>query len=503
MATDEPAQLLETHLSYVLLLPDRVLKWKKAVRYPFIDLRSLEQRARICEREVALNRRLAPDVYDGVATVVGPDGEVAEHVVVMRRLPASRRLAALATAGDPRAEAGVTAVAERLAEFHARAVRSPALAAHGDPEQVRRRWTTELDELDQLGSAGPTGSDPVFEREPLVRVRLLARAFLEHRAPLFGARVSGGHLVDGHGDLQADDVFLLDDGPRIIDCLEFDDDLRVVDVVDDAAFLGMDLERLGRRDLATGFLRAYLARSDADPEPALVDVFMAYRALVRAKVSGLRARQEAEPDREVASARSLLELAVEHLERAEVRLVLVGGAPGTGKSTVAGAVARRRGWHLLRSDVVRKELAGLEPVTAAGDDTDRGLYLPEHTARTYEALLTRASAELVRGRSVVLDATWSQAEMRSRAATVAARCGARLIPLRCELAAGIAAERIARRRQSGGDASDADAAVAATIAARFAPWPDAATVDTSGSVEAVTDRTLALVGPGPTLADGS
>ena len=216
-------------------------------------------------------------------------------------------------------------------------------------------------------------------------VEELTLRFLDGRGPLLARRVADGCAVDGHGDLMADDVFCLADGPRALDCLEFDDRLRYLDRIDDAAFLAMDLERLGAPDLGTAFLQWYVELSGDNAPPALVDHYVAYRAFVRAKVACVRTAQGED---HTAEARQLLDLTFEHLSANAVTLVLVGGAPGTGKSTVAAELADRLGLVLLGSDRVRKELAGLDPATPAGSTYGTGIY----AARAHRADLRRAAA---------------------------------------------------------------------------------------------------------------
>ena len=203
-----------------------------------------------------------------------------------------------------------------------------------------QRWTDGIEEL-----------STTFPSAHADRIADLARRYLASRKPLFDARVAAGRARDGHGDLLADDIYCLDDGPRLLDCLEFDENLRCSDVLGDVVFLAMDLERLGRRDLARTFLDAYRAESGDDWPASLADHWIAYRAHVRAKVAALRG--------DTTAVEQHLAIRVEHLERGRVRLVLVGGPPVTGKSSVARALADVSGWTLFRSDEIRKELAGL------------------------------------------------------------------------------------------------------------------------------------------------
>ncbi|MHA6783112.1 AAA family ATPase [Pseudonocardia saturnea] len=303
----------------------------------------------------------------------------------------------------------------------------------------------------------------------------MSTRFLDGRAPLFADRIAHDRIVDGHGDLTAADVFCLDDGPRVLDCLEFDDHLRHVDGLDDVAFLAMDLERLGRPDLATVFLDAYLEFSGDLAPVALRHHYIAYRAVVRAKVACLRHGQ-GDPAA-AADAEQHATLALRHLEHGAVRLALVGGLPGTGKTTLGGALADRVGAVLLSSDRVRKELAGIDPTEPAGAPFREGLYTERHTAQTYTELLRRAGMLLARGESVVLDASWTDARHRAAAADLARRTSSDLVALHCHAPAETAARRIAGRGATG---SDATPAVAAAMRATMDPWPDARPIPTGG-----------------------
>jgi aminoglycoside phosphotransferase family enzyme/predicted kinase len=482
-------RLVETHLSLLLMSDERVLKWKKPVAFEFVDLRTLEARQRICRREVELNRRLAPDVYEGVAELRGPGGELWEPVVVMRRLPEERRLATLVGGDDPSVTDGLGKLAQLMAAFHAGADRSAAIAAQGRATAVTARWEANLRQLRDSGvRLGPV---PTADLDAVER---LATAWLAGRGPLLDSRAEAGYVVDGHGDLQADDVFLLEQGPAVIDCLEFDDDLRAVDVADDIAFLAMDLEHLGRADLASAFVDAYdtaSARRGLDPLPRhLVDVWAAYRAVVRAMVTCLRAAQSdpATPEHTaaVADVALLLAIARRRLEAAEVRVVLVGGSPGTGKSKLARGLAAAHSWPVVRSDEIREEV-----VVAVGPDRR---YEPAEVDRVYAAVLERARPLLARGETVVLDATWGSAARRARARDLAAASGARLIEVRCVVDAETAASRVAARAARGTDVSEATPDVARRLAAEFDPWAEAIEVDTSGPATTTLGAALTALG---------
>ncbi len=469
MAPGEPyAAVSETPSAVVFFVGDRAYKLKKPVDLGFLDFSTPAARERACRRETELNRRFAPDVYLGVAEVSGPAGEPGGHLVVMRRMPAGQRLSSLVRAGRP-VDGPLREVARALAVQHASAERGPQIAAQGSRDALLGRWRDSFRQVRQTGGAlpGPAETD---------EAQRLAERFLAGRAALFQARISAGRVVDGHGDLLADDIFCLDDGPRILDCLEFDDRLRWLDGLDDAAFLAMDLDRLGAPALAERFIGWY-AEFAADPAPlALRHHYLAYRAFVRAKVGCLRSAQ-GDPQAAAGTAQ-LTELTLRHLRAGAVTLVLVGGLPGTGKSVLAGTLAGQLGWTVLASDRIRKELAGLPPEVPAPAPFGAGIYTADWTARTYAELLHRAAALLAVGESVILDASWTSPQQRAAAAAVADQQSADLVQLRCTTPAGLAAGRMAHRQ---GSASDADPAIAARLAAQQAPWPAAITIDTSAA----------------------
>jgi uncharacterized protein len=468
-ATASPAELRETHISLLVMFGDRVYKLKKPVRLDFVDLSTREARERICRREFELNGRIAPDVYLGVADVVGPDGQVCDHLVVMRRMPDDRRLSALVRGG---AHVGddVREIARLVASFHSRAETSPEIAGAGRVEAMRAKWESTFQTVQAF-----VGS--VLKEDVEDRVRVLARRYLDGRAALFDERIAEGKVVDGHGDLLADDIFCLDDGPRILDCVEFDDELRYGDVLADVCFLAMDLERIGAVDLGDRFLAWYREMSAETYPFTLAEHYVAFRAHIRAMVTCLRSAQG---DQAAAGEASrLLGIAREHLEGGQVSLVLVGGLPGTGKSTLAAGLADRFGWTILRSDEVRKDLAGVARTERAAAPFQKGLYRPEATAATYRELLERARRLLERGEPVVLDASWTDRRYRTAAEAVAGETSSELVEVECMAPAAVAAERLQKRASVGADVSDATPSVAAAMVATADPWPSACSIDTT------------------------
>ncbi|WP_338596182.1 AAA family ATPase [Saccharopolyspora sp. SCSIO 74807] len=457
------AELAESHTAVVVFCGDRAYKVKKPVDFGFLDFRSVRERERACRREVELNRRLAPDVYLDLLRISGEDGRTCDWMVVMRRMPAGSSLSSLVAAGAE-VRPGLTRLARALASFHSSADTGPRISAAGGKDALRRRW------VDNLDGARRFAGD-VLDAEQLELIERLALRYVDGRAELFADRARRGAVVDGHGDLQADDVYLLDDGPRILDCLEFDDELRHVDGLDDAAFLAMDLERLGAAGLGEFFLARYGEYAGGAFPDSLARHYVAYRAFVRAKVACLRHEQGVADQAELAA--RLAGIAQRHLLAARPRLVLVGGPPGTGKSTLARGLGDRLGASLLRTDEIRAELAG-EPADGYGT----GRYEPSQVHETYRRMAHRAKLLLQRGELVLLDASWSSAREREHAREVARETFADIVEIRCAAPADLARQRIDARRD---DPSEATGAVADEMRSRFADWPEAVEVDTSGA----------------------
>jgi aminoglycoside phosphotransferase family enzyme/predicted kinase len=482
-------RLVETHAAGVVLVGDLAFKFKKPVDFGFLDFTDPDVRAATCRREVELNRRFAPDVYLGVADLSLPDG-AHESLVLMRRMPEERRLSTLVSRHIDVAD-DLRHLARRLATAHARCERGPHVDSEADLSQLRTRWNASLD---QVRSQVP----PVLEPDVVADIDRLTQRFLDGRRALFDRRIAEGRAVDGHGDLLCDDVFCLEDGPRMLDCLEFDDRLRYVDQLDDAAFLAMDLERLGHPELGTSFLAWYAEYSGDPAPPSLMHHYVAYRAFVRAKVACLRAGQGDRASRD--EARALALLARTHLEADTVTMALVGGAPGSGKSTLAAALADRLGMVVVSADRVRKELAGLDPESRAAAPYGEGLYSPRHTERTYAEMLRRARVLLSLGESVVLDASWSTVQQRASARRSARDTFSDLLELCCQVPTRVSLDRVRRRAPASHVTSDADEEVARRMARNRDRWPEALVIRTDAPVEESVATVAALVRPGSVAA---
>jgi aminoglycoside phosphotransferase family enzyme/predicted kinase len=476
------AEIAETHVSWVMLLGDRAFKLLKPVDLGFLDHRTREARERACHRETEVNRRFAPDVYLGVLDVLDERGRPRDHLVEMRRMPAERRLTALLAAGE--AAEHLEELARAVAAIHASAPRSAAISRAGEARRVAANWRQGLAQVDEVAA-------DLLDASERRRVAELALAYVEGRGALFAQRIAEGWVRDGHGDLLCDDVFCLGDGPRLLDCLAFDDRLRHADVLADAAFLAMDIEAHGDEGLGRLLLERWADDLSEEHPASLADHYVAYRAHVRAKVACLRRAQG--DGRAATEAVRLHALCLRHLERGRVRLVLVGGAPGTGKSTVAAGLGERTGWTVLGTDRARAAVVGPRDPAAPPAGYGEGRYAAERRDEVYAVVAADARRRLALGESVILDASWSSGDTRARAREVARATRSELVEIRCAAPGGVAARRIAEREARGGGPSEATAEIAARLAADADPWPQATRLETDRALDETLARAARLV----------
>lgn len=461
-----PAEKIEvhhTHISLVFLAGSFVYKLKKPVNLGFLDFSTLDKRRYFCDEEVRLNRRLAPDVYlgvvaitqDGKALRVEGNGETVEWAVKMRRLPEQATLEQRLLA-DMVTPDFIRALACRIANFHAGAAGSEHIASFGRFEVVAGNARENLDQVAPL--VGTTLSPEVF-----ARLKCRTETVLSDLQHLMEERARSGIPRDTHGDLHLDHIYSFPDRAApadlvIIDCIEFNERFRFADPIADMAFLRMDLIFHGRRDLARLFTEEYLrVRADADGR-ALVPFYTSYRAAVRGKVEGFELVEKEVPEQErnlaLTRARAHWLLALGELEEPPQKpfLLLVGGLPGTGKSTLARGLTQTARLSLIRSDLVRKELAGIPPLTSGGAGFGEGIYAPAWSDATYAECQARAERLLFEGKRVVVDASFREEARRQAFLQMANKLAVPAIFLICDAAPETIRKRLAERRE---DASDA------------------------------------------------
>ncbi len=452
-----PVERIDTHAAHVFLSGDRAWKMKRAVRYRFLDFSTPEKRRSALEAELELNRRTAPGLYLGLVPLVrdregrlalGGAGEPVEWLLEMRRFPADARLDRVAERGALDARR-IGRLAREIARFHRMAaVRSD----RGGGPAMRAIVEGNAADLHDL-------APEILAAPKVALLDLRTRNELERRRPLLDRRREEGRVRHCHGDLHLGNLLWYGDRPLLFDCLEFDEELACTDVLYDLAFLLMDLARRGMREEAAWLLQCYNDEVWEDEGMALLPLFLSVRAAVRAKVEGLAAKLEEETDRRrchAEAARAYLDLALRCLDVGKPRLIAIGGLSGTGKSTLARALAPRLeplpGALVLRSDVIRKQLFG-RPVT---ERLPPSAYREEASRRVFDLVARRARRLVEAGRSVICDAVYGQREQRRQIEEVARATGASFHAFWLEAPIELLEERVSRRV---GDASDADVEV--------------------------------------------
>lgn len=485
-----PVERIDTHISAVFLKGERAYKLKRARRLPYLDFSTLALRRAACEAEIAVNRRTAPDLYLGTGAVTrGPEGgleldgggPVVDWLVVMRRFEQDALFDRMAERGALDAEI-MAALAEAVARFHKEAEPRPDMGGRAGMDEVIEGNARSFAEV----------GEGVFDARAVDRLMAASRAALEAVGDLLDARRAAGRVRHCHGDLHLRNICLIDGRPTLFDAIEFSESIAVIDVLYDFAFLLMDLEERGLRALANVAFNRYLALTGDLEGLGALPLFLSCRAAIRAHVSATAAAQRdaAEAKRLRREARVYLEMALAFLAPPRPRLVAIGGISGTGKSTLGRALAPELGpapgaLH-LRSDLIRKELAGVAPLTRL----DESGYRREMTVRVYEALRRRAETVLRAGHAVVADAVYGDAGERAAIEAAARAARAPFTGIWLEAPVETLEQRIEARQA---DASDATVAV---LHAQLARDPGAIAwrrVDAAGETEATLERVRRLL----------
>ena len=451
-------ELMETHISWVILAGNYAYKIKKPVVLDFLDFGTLEKRRHYCEEELRLNRPWAPELYLDVVSitgsaaepVIGGDGEALEYAVKMLRFDQDLRL-------DRQLAAGLLTVRDMKELGQNIAARH---AAAGRPDGTERERLTRQaihyfwENFDHLG-------DIIDEEEFTFLHRWMAAELDRHEATLL-QRFDDGFVRDCHGDLHLGNLVRLPSGITTFDCIEFNPDLRYTDVYADVGFLTMDLTEKGHPELAAHFLNRYLERSGDYEGAALLDLFFVYRCLVRAKVAAIRSREresDAERSADTRDARDYSAMARRQVTRSRPVLIIMCGLSGSGKTWLAERLMAALPAIRVRSDIERKRLFGLEETAGSGSGIGEGIYAPEASEATYERLFALARNLLEARHHVVLDAAFLKRKQRESARAVASDAGVDAVLIYAKAPREVLRMRIERRATIKDEASEADLAV--------------------------------------------
>lgn len=482
----EQVEVIETHISYVLLSGAYAYKIKKAVALGFLDFSTLARRRVFCDEELRLNRRLAPELYLTVVAITGsPDaprfsgnGEAIEYAVQMARFSQEALLDRQLALGCL-SPAMIDQLADDLADFHERAERAPPDQQFGSPEAV---WEPMAQNFAQLGEQ----LSGAAHRTRLADLEAWSRQRFSQLADLLATRLRDGWIRECHGDLHLGNIITTGAGLRFFDRIEFDPGLRWIDVLNEIAFLTMDLEERGRADYGHRLLNRYLEATGDYRGLPLLAFYTVYRALVRAKVAAIRASQEnpARKVAELANCDQYLACAVKATLPGKPRLLLMHGLAGSGKSWLAQQLLERLGALRIRSDIERKRLFGLPALARSDCAVGDGIYDGAATTATYDRLVELASHILAAGYPVLVDAANLKAWQRAAFRELAAAREVPFVILACTAPEAVLQARLASRQAAGRDASEADQAVLAhQMRAREAFTPDeeacSVTIDTS------------------------
>lgn len=456
-------QVIETHISWLLLTGPYAYKIKKPVNLGFLDFSTLEKRRHYCHEELRLNQRLAPELYLTVIPITGSashpafagEGPVIEYAVKMREFAQSAQLDRVLERGELRSE-HIVRLAEAVARFHTRAAFAGADTPYGDAEAV---WQPAGQNFDQIRPYLDSGQD----RTLLDSLQVWSSQTHARLGMDWPERKHGGFIRECHGDMHLGNMALVDDKILIFDCLEFNARLRWIDVMSEVAFVTMDLHDHGRPGLAHRFLNDYLQHSGDYRGLRVLNFYQVYRALVRAKVACLRLGQPGLSGEEQEAihghCRQYLHLAKRFTRAAPTPLIIMHGLSGSGKTTISSTLLESSGAVRIRSDVERKRLFGLSPEAQSGSGVAADLYSADAGRRTYERLAEIARAVIAAGFPVIVDAAFLKRRQRESFQDLADELRVPFVIVHCDAPEALLRQRITNRQERGRDPSEATLAV--------------------------------------------
>ena len=453
-------RLIETHISWVLLTGEYAYKIKKPVDFGFLDFSTLEKRQRYCEHELRLNRRLAADIYLDIVTINGEadephlsgDGEILEFAVKMSQFPQSAQLDNMLAADELTFE-HMDAFALMIADFHQQIEVAGSSADYGDNEHVFQPVEENYRQIKQH-------IDTTAYNVKLQKISEWSRSVSIQLGADFKQRKHDGFIRECHGDMHLRNMVWLKGLPMAFDCIEFNATLRWIDVLSEVAFLVMDLQDRQQQQFANHFLNSYLEVTGDYAGLSVLPFYLAYRAMVRAKVNALRLEQENINIEEEQQARlsfeSYLDLALSYTEQASPKLIIMRGLSASGKSTLSQQLVDSIGAIRIRSDVERKRMFDHGHSGDTHSGVDQGIYSSQSSVQTYSRLQTLASDILNSGYSVIVDAAFLKHEQRKPFQLLAESLGLRYNIIEITAPVEILRQRIIARKN---DVSDADIAV--------------------------------------------
>ncbi len=485
----EKCELIETHISWVILAGPYAYKIKKSINLGFLDFSSLEKRQFYCQEELRLNKRLAPAFYLDVIPITGTvehpqwagEGDVIEYAIKMRAFPQQAQLDRALALGELQS-CQIDVLARHIANFHDQTDVADQNSVYGDSTCIYQPIEENFFQIREHVKNGRALSS-------LAELEHWSKSTFHALQPLFAERKSGGYIRECHGDMHLRNIAWVDDAPLVFDCIEFNPAFRWIDVMSDVAFLVMDLQDRKEPRLAQRFLNKYLEYTGDYAGMGVLRFYQVYRALVRAKIDAIRAdqagiikEQQTEAEKDFLD---YLQLALSYIRPVNPQLVIMRGMSASGKSTVSQSLLETFGAIRIRSDVERKRLFGLKPDDDGKAAVGEGIYTTETTISTYRRLEELAAQLIDAGHSVIVDAAFLQYQEREKFRKLAETRQTAFVILECIADIETLRQRIVQRKN---DVSDADLKVLGMQCSEWQPLEkveriNAVTIDTGAPVD--------------------